>query len=119
MNIAQYPRTFMQQRAVQLITRDFRLIEWPDQPLVIQIFAPQSREWLTQILEDISASFCGSPRQIYLIMIGNHYPEVVKEFDYIHGFEPPSGHLEMVTLASPYNVDFYYFTTTPPENNSD
>lgn len=112
MNIAQYPRTFMAQREVKLVTRDYRLIEWPDQPLIIHMFAPQSAEWLEQILEDISASFEALPRQIYLVIIGNRYRDVPESFDYIHSFTPPSTHLEMMALASPYEVDFHYFA--PP-----
>ncbi|GJM03740.1 MAG: hypothetical protein DHS20C08_22410 [Rhodomicrobium sp.] len=110
MNIAQYPRTFMARREVHLITRDIRLIEWPEQPLIVQIFAPQSAEWLSQIMEALSASFAAQPRQIYLVMIGNRYPEVLGDYEYIHGFTPPSSHLEKMTLASPFEVDFYYFT---------
>lgn len=108
MNIAQYPRTFMAQRQVELIAKDIRLITWPDQPLIIHLFNPQSADWLHQLLEDISASFAESPRQIYLVITGNNHRDTVSEFAYFQPFSPPASNLEMLTLMAPYEIDFYF-----------
>lgn len=107
MNIAQYPRTYMIQRQIELITRDFRLIEWPGFPLVIHIFNPQSANWLHEIMEKLSQSFEAAPRQIYIVIIGNNHKEVMDDFRAYQAFTPPSSNLEMISLMSPYDIDFY------------
>lgn len=107
MNIAQYPRTFMTQRQVELITTDFRLIEWPAAPLVVHIFNPQSASWLMQIMNNLTHSFEQAPRQIYMIIIGNNHTEVMSQFSSFQSFAPPSSNLEQFTLMSPYEIEFY------------
>jgi hypothetical protein len=106
-NIAQYPRTFMAQRQVELITNDFRLVEWPVAPLVVQIFNPQSSSWLMQVMENLSESFGQTPRQIYLVIIANSHKDVMSNYRSFQEFTPPSSNLEQLTLMSPYEVDFY------------
>lgn len=107
MNIAQYPRTYMVQRQIELITRDFRLIEWPDLPLVVHIFNPQSASWLQEVMERLSQSFEATPRQIYIVIIGNKHKEVMGNYRAYQPFTPPSSNLEMISLMSPYEIDFY------------
>lgn len=107
MNIAQYPRTYMTQRQVELVTRDFRLMEWPALPMVVQIFNPESSNWLHQLMEHLSQSFEQAPRQIYLIIIGNKHKEVTANFPAFQQFTPPSSNLELLSLMSPYEIDFY------------
>ncbi len=107
MNIAQYPRTFMSQRQVELITSDFRLVEWPQAPLVVHMFKPQSASWLSQIMENLSQSFGQMPRQIYLVVIDNAHKNVMSNYQSFQEFMPPSSNLEQFTLMSPYEIDFY------------
>lgn len=106
-NIAQYPRTFMTQRQVELITSDFRLVEWPVAPLVVHIFNPQSSSWLMQVMENLSQSFGQTPRQIYLVIIANTHKNVMSAYPSFQEFSPPSSNLEQLTLMSPYEIDFY------------
>ncbi len=106
-NIAQYPRTFMAQRQVELITSDFRLVEWPVAPLVVHIFNPQSSSWLMQVMENLSQSFGQTPRQIYLVIIANSHKNVMPSYPSFQEFSPPSSNLEQLTLMSPYEIDFY------------
>ncbi len=106
-NIAQYPRTFMTQRQVELITSDFRLVEWPVAPLVVHIFNPQSSSWLMQVMENLSQSFGQTPRQIYLVIIANTHKSVMSAHPSFQEFSPPSSNLEQLTLMSPYEIDFY------------
>jgi|GEM_PF-6171971 len=106
-NIAQYPRTFMTQRQVELITSDFRLVEWPVAPLVVHIFNPQSSSWLMQVMENLSQSFGQTPRQIYLVIIANSHKSVMSNYQSFQEFTPPSSNLEQLTLMSPYEIDFY------------
>ncbi|MGH1406261.1 MAG: hypothetical protein ACRBBJ_06850 [Rhodomicrobiaceae bacterium] len=106
-NIAQYPRTFMSQRQVELITSDFRLVEWPVAPLVVHIFNPQSSSWLMQVMENLSQSFGQTPRQIYLVIIANSHKSVMSAYPSFQEFSPPSSNLEQLTLMSPYEIDFY------------
>ncbi len=106
-NIAQYPRTFMTQRQVELITSDFRLVEWPVAPLVVHIFNPQSSSWLMQVMENLSQSFGQTPRQIYLVIIANTHKSVMSAYPSFQEFSPPSSNLEQLTLMSPYEIDFY------------
>jgi hypothetical protein len=106
-NIAQYPRTFMSQRQVELITSDFRLVEWPVAPLVVHIFNPQSSSWLMQVMENLSQSFGQTPRQIYLVIIANTHKNVMSAYPSFQEFSPPSSNLEQLTLMSPYEIDFY------------
>ena len=106
-NIAQYPRTFMTQRQVELITSDFRLVEWPVAPLVVHIFNPQSSSWLMQVMENLSQSFGQTPRQIYLVIIANSHKNVMPSYPSFQEFTPPSSNLEQLTLMSPYEIDFY------------
>lgn len=107
MNIAQYPRTYMVQRQVELISKDFRLVEWPDSPLVVHIFNPQSAEWLNQFIETITQSYVVAPRQIYLIVIDNPYKHIITQNGFMRPFTPHSSHIELISLMSPYDIDFY------------
>ena len=106
-NIAQYPRTYMTQRQVELITRDFRLMEWPGLPMVVQIFDPESTGWLHQLMEHLTQSFEQTPRQIYLIIIGNKHKDVMSNYPSFQQFIPPSSNLELLSLMSPYEINFY------------
>ena len=107
MNIAQYPRTFMKQRTVELITSDFRLVEWPQTPLVVHMFKPQSASWLAQIMENLNQSFGQMPRQIYLVIIDNSHKNVMSNYQSFQEFMPPSSNIEQFTLMNPYEIDFY------------
>lgn len=107
MNIAQYPRTFMAQRQVGLITSDFRLVEWPAAPLIVHMFDPQSAAWLAQMMENLNQSFLQSPRQIYCVLIDNKHKDIMSKYPSFQEFTPPSSNLEQLTLMSPYNIDFY------------
>ncbi len=108
MNIAQYPRTYMVQREVQLFSHPLPPEQWPDNPLLIQIFQPDSEEWLQGFIEQLSAAFYGNPRQIYLVLIDNQHKQLIEQIPFMQHFSAPVGTLEKTNLLAPYEIDFYF-----------
>lgn len=118
MNIAQYPRTYMTQREIEIINTEVSPMNWPHHPLVVHIFKPDSAEWLSKLVEGLSASFYESPRQIYLVLIGNEHKNEIENIPFLQSFTPTSSQLKTMSLMSPYDIDFYYtvVTTQRPSN---
>lgn len=117
MNIAQYPRSYMTQREIELITTEISPTIWPTHPLVIQIFNPTSEEWLSNLVADLNISYNDNPRQIYLILIGNQHKEAIENIGFLEEFTPETSQLDSLSLMSPYDIDFY-FTDSPSQNTN-
>ncbi len=110
MNIAQYPRTYMVQREVQLLSHQLPPEQWPDTPLLIHIFQPGSQDWLHDFVEQLSAAFYGNPRQIYLVFIDNQYKQLIEQIPFMQPLTAPVSNVEKKSLLAPYDIDFYFST---------
>ena len=108
LNIAQYPRTYMVQREVQLFSDQLLAEQWPDNPMLILIFQPRSQDWLQGFLEQLSASFYANPRQIYLVFIDNQHKQLIEEIPFMQPFTAPASNIETTSLLAPYEIDFYF-----------
>ena len=113
-NIAQYPRTQMIQRQIEIISTQLEADQWPDLPLLLHIFTPPSETWLNNLLEGLSNSFLKTPRQIYLVMLNNPFKHLLNDHPNFELFPPPTTPLERLSLITPYNIEFYHSTISPP-----
>jgi len=108
MNIAQYPKSFMVQREIKLNAATGLAQQWPNHPLLIHIFQPESKAWLAALLNSLNASFYQSPRQIYIVMIDNPYKDALETVSFLHPFNPSTLAIEKKSYLNPYEVEFYY-----------
>ncbi len=108
MNIAQYPKSFMVQREIKLNAATELTEQWPNHPLLIHIFQPESKAWLTALLDTLSTSFGQSPRQIYIVMVDNPYKDALETVSFLHPFNPSTLAVKQQSYFNPYKVDFYY-----------